>query len=287
MNNKQFKYLPYLGTDSYAYLGCTKEDIDYAIQVSEFLVKNGFRLFLNSFDKKELSYEQISESINKADSAIVFLSKEGIENLDFRNSINYLLSLNKKIIFIKIGNFELSHGLDMQLANADIISFTTAKDIASKIIDSVLTQDMIGEGMKYRVVSKTKYYIMALMAITVIGIFSIVTTNIIKERQTAEYILKDVDGYEYVNISSFGPEGIDALKGKSIVELDLGDAEYKNIDGIKDIKVNVVDVSDISEYVMLRPLKQVEGLETVKISQAQCKMAEELIDTGLRVIVTK
>lgn len=279
---KYFSYLPYKGINSFAYFGCCKEDETIASELADALVAEGFRLYCDSCGSKyQNSAEETASALNSADSAIVFLSEKSVENLAFRNAINYLLSMRKKLVCIKLGDFSLSHGLDMQLANVKTISYTSIEETVSEVLETdVLTQDMIGEGMEKRVINRKRNFIMAGMIVAAVLIFVASAFTIIDKRTSAEYLFKDVDGYEYLNISKYGDEGIAALAGKRIEELDLSGGKYSNLAAVKNIKVKTINVADIGELA-LRPLRQVEGLETVKISQDQVEYAEDLFDAGL------
>ena len=279
---KYFSYLPYNGINSFAYFGCCKEDETIASELADALVAEGFRLYCDSCGSKyQNSAEETASALNSADSAIVLLSEKSVENLAFRNAINYLLSMRKKLVCIKLGDFSLSHGLDMQLANVKTISYTSIEETVNEVLETdVLTQDMIGEGMEKRVINRKRNFIMAGMIAVAVLIFVESALTIIDKRTSAEYLFKDVDGYEYLNISKYGDEGIAALAGKRIEELDLSGGKYSNLAAVKDIKVKTINVADIGELA-LRPLRQVEGLETVKISQDQVEYAGDLFDAGL------
>lgn len=278
---KYFSYLPYKGVNSFAYFGCSKEDEAIASELVDALVSEGFRLYCDSCGSKyKNSAEEIASALNSADGAIVLLSEKSVENLAFRNAINYLLSMRKKLVCIKLGDFKLSHGLDMQLANVITISYTSIEDVVNEILTSdVLTQDMIGEGMEKRVFNRKRNFIIAGMIAAAVLIFVVSAFTIIDKRTSPEYLFKDVDGYEYLNISKYGDEGIAALAGKRIGELDLSGGKYSNLAAVKDIQVKTINVADIGELA-LRPLRQIEGLETVKISQDQVSYAGELFDAG-------
>lgn len=289
MNNskKIFSYLPYKGNDSFLFFGCTKDDETIASNVADKLVSKGFRLFVDSRgSKNEVSFEELSNALNNCDGAIIFLSKKSIELLSYRNEINNLLRLKKNIVCVKIGNFELSHGLDIQLANVPIISYTDIDDITYKLFETkVLTQDMIGQGMENRTSNKGRFYIAFSLILVSVLIFVICVTMFVNQRNSAKYLLADVDGNEYLNISQFGDEAFDILNGKSIGELDLAGGDFTSLDKVIEIKVKKINVSDISSDISLSPLCNIEGLEIVKIDQGQLQYADELCEAGLRVIV--
>ena len=288
MVSKTFSYLPYLGVNSFAYFGCTKDDKAIASDIADILVSRGFRLYLDARgDKNEASAIELSKSIDTCDGAIVFLSKKSIESLAFRNIINNIVSINKPVIFIKIGEFNLAYGLDMQLANMNIISYTNKTETANALLDSgVLTQDMIGEGMEERVSNNKKYLIMVLMVFISILILVISAIGIINKRTSVEYKLKDVNNMDYLNISNYGDDAIGVLNGKSFGELDLSNGTFTSLNGIEDIDIKIINISDISQDISLLPLEKIEGLEKVKISQNQINLIDRIYDLGIKVIIT-
>lgn len=288
MIRKKFSYKSYIGTESFAFFGCTKDDEGIASNIADKLVKKGFRLcFDTRGNKKESSFVELSNSINACNGAIIFLSKKSIETLAFRNIVNTLVSINKPLIVFKIGEFELSHGLDMQLANSKIVLYTNANDAVESILETgVLTQNMIGEGMEQISANSKRIVIMISMVAIVAVIFALSAIGIINQRTSAEYILKDVNNLEYLNISKYGDAAIDVLKGKNFEELDLSFGTFDSLEGLKEINIKTINVSDITNDLSLSSLKNIKGLKTVKISQNQLKYADELSDWGLRVVIT-
>lgn len=286
IGNKTFSYKPYVGTDSFAFFGCTKEDETLASNIADILVGKGFRLFLDARgDKHESSSIELSNSINVCSGAIVFISKNSIETLAFRNIINNLISANKPLVIIKIGEFELTHGLDMQLANSNIISYTNVGDTVENILESnVLTQSMIGEGMEELTTDNRKTVIMIAMIAIGIAIFALSAIGVVNKRMSPEYLLKDINNLEYLNIAKFGDSAITTLEGKNFDELDLSGGNFNSLNGIENIYIKTINVSNITG-ISLSQLKNVQGLEIVKISQDQIKYADELVDAGLEVII--
>ena len=286
--NKVFSYLPYLGVNSFAYFGCTKDDEAIVSDIADTLISKGFRLYLDARgDKSEASAIELSKSIDTCDGAIVFLSKKSIESLAFRNIINNIVSINKPVIFVKFGEFDLAYGLDMQLANMNVISYINKTETTNALLDSgVLTQDMIGEGMEERVSNNKKYLIMVLMVFISVLILVISSISIINKRTSIEYKLKDANNMDYLNISSYGDEAIGVLKGKSFGELDLSGGEFTSLNGIEDIDIKVIDISDISKDISLLPLENIKGLEKVKISQNQINLIDRLYNLGIKVVIT-
>ena len=283
--NKTFSYLPYLGVNSFAYFGCYGDDIKVASEVANVLVRKGFRLCLDARgNKKEISSIDLSNAIDVCDGAIIFISKKSIESLAYRNIINNLISLKKPIVFIKIGEFDLAYGLEMQLSNLNVISYVDVEKTINSILDyGVLTQDMIGEGMEEKP-TNNKLIIMISMIVVCLLIFVVVSKRIIDNLTSPEYLLKDANNLDYLNISDYGTEAISILRGKNFDELDLSKGKFDSLKGLEDINIKTINVSDIDAS--LSTLTKIKGLEVVKISQKQIGYAEELNDAGLRVIIT-
>ncbi len=284
---KQFRYLPYAGVGDFAYFGCDAADEPSAAAVAEILVSRGFRLSCDSCGGKfAQSPSALAETIAHCGGAVAFLSEKSIESLAFRNVINYLLSLRKPLVCVKLGEFQLGYGLDMQLANIPMIALSTPEETAEALMQSgVLTQTMVGEGMEKRNFNhKRNYIIIAMVAVTVLA-FGLYLGSVIRERTSAAYILQNTDGSKYVNIAKYGDEGIAAMAGKTVGELDLSGGTFTTLLNIKGVSAATVNVSDIPSNVALWPLVQVKGIETVKISQNQVIFARDLCNAGITVVV--
>ena len=285
---KQFTYLPYTGMGDYAYFGCASVDEPGAAAVADLLGKRGFHLFCDSCGGKYAQTPaEAAQAIFHSKGAVVFLSEKSMESLAFRNAINYLLSLRKPLVCVKMGDFQLSYGLDMQLANIKMLPYTTAEETAQALMGSgVLTQEMVGEPMGKRSFHRKRTYIILGMSAAAVLIFALSVGTVIQKRTSADYILRDTDGSAYVNIAEFGDEGLSAMAGKTIGELDLSGGTFTSLTALKEVSATTVNVSDLSANTALWPLTRVQGIETVKISQEQCIYARELCDAGLTVVVT-
>ena len=284
---KLFNYLPYEGMGDFAYIGCSSADESAASAVADILVSRGFRLSCDSCGGKfAQSPAALAETITHSSGAVVFLSEKSIENLAFRNAINYLLSLRKPLVCVKTGEFQLGYGLDMQLANIPMLTLGTPKETAEALIQSgVLTHAMVGEGMEKRKFNRRRNFIITAMVAVTVLIFALYVGSVIKERTSAAYILQNTDGSSYVNIAKYGDEGIVAMAGKTVGELDLSGGTFTNLLNIEEVSATTINVSDIPSTVALWPLMQVKGIETVKISQDQVIYARDLCNAGITVVV--
>ena len=283
----QFSYLPYSGASDFAYFGCSAADEPAAAAVADILVSRGFRLSCDSCGGKfAQSPSALAETIAHCGGAVVFLSEKSIESLAFRNVINYLLSLRKPLVCVKLGEFQLGYGLDMQLANIPMIALISPEETAEALMQSgVLSQTMVGEEMEKRNINRKRNYIITAMVAAAVLAFALYLGSVIRERTSAAYILQNTDGSKYVNIAKYGDEGIAAMEGKTVGELDLSGGTYTSLLNIKDVSAATVNVSDIPSNVALWPLVQVKGIETVKISQNQVIFARDLCNAGITVVV--
>ncbi len=285
---KRFNFLPYGGREPYAYFGCFADDEPIAAEIVDQLVNRGFRVFNDACESKfALTPSETANGIHDCAGAVVVVSKKSIENLAFRNTINYLLSLRKPLVCVKIGDFDLSYGLEMQLANIPQIAFHSVDETMNELLQCpVLTQDMLGAGMMRREYNRKRNLILFGMITAAVLVFATAAFVVVQKRTSPEYVLRNVDGSEYVNIAKFGDDGIDGMKGKTVGELDLSGGEFTTLTAMKDVFATTVNVSDISIEVPLWPLTLMEGIETVKISQDQRIFAGELCDAGITVVVT-
>jgi len=286
---KQFTYLPYAGVGGYAYWSCIGEDEPIAAEVAELLAARSFRLYNDACGGKYAqSPAAVAEAIARCDGAVVFLSEKSIDSLAFRNAINYLLSLRKPLVCVKLGDFKLEHGLAVQLANIASVPYTTAEETAEALVQSgVLTQDMVGAGMEKRDFNRKRNYIMLAMVALAVTIFALSALLTVQKHRSPAYTLRDADGSDYVNIASYGDEGLTAMAGKTVGELDLTDGVFTSLAAAKDVSAATVNVSGVSAEVALWPLTQVQGIKTVKISQDQVIYAGDLCRAGLTVVVTR
>ncbi|MDI9461372.1 MAG: hypothetical protein ACOX3P_06535 [Saccharofermentanales bacterium] len=284
---KHFSYLPYAGIGDFAYIGCSPADEPAAAAVADILVSRGFRLSCDSCGGKfAQSPAALAETITHCSGAVVFLSEKSIESLAFRNAINYLLSLRKPLVCVKFGEFQLGYGLDMQLANIPVIALGSPEETAEALTKSgVLTQAMVGEGMEKRKFNRKRNYIIAAMVAVVVLVFALYVGSMIRERTSAAYILQNTNGSKYVNIAKYSDEGIAAMAGKAVGELDLSGGTFTTLLNIKEVSATTVNVSDIPSNVALWPLAQVKGIEIVKISQDQVIFARDLCNAGITVVV--
>lgn len=291
---KTFKYESYSGEEEYLFVCCCRNDFEKAAACAEQLIAvNRVRVFFDVCDDSvNNDAETIAEAIFHCNGAMFFLSAKSCADLGFRNSINYAIGLQKSILCIKTEEFAVSHGLDMQLANVPILMYKDASAASTEIIESgIVTQQMIGQGMELRKREHRKTLQYLMLAAGIVIIFSVAAFFIIKGRvdyyNSPEYLLRDADGSEYIDISAYKEEGLEAMQGMSVGTLSLKDGDFHDLNAIAGISAAVVDVTGNPNVSTLWPLTQCKDLEAVKLSQDMLQFANDLVKAGITVIVTR
>jgi len=295
MPGRKYAYENYIGDGDFIFISCTKADRTKAVSLAENLAGDGIKVFFDIADEvKSKSPEKIAEAIDKCESGIFFISEKACENLAFRNEINYALEIKKDIFCISCDDKAFTHGLDMQLANIpqDTWEDTCYEELCGKLKEhQIITQDTMGGTPVKKNVNVTKQIVFAAIIVVAIALFIFGAIRIVENRvayyQSAEWILRDADGSEYLNISIYGEDGVKALQGKTIGELDLSGSNIEDLSGIAGINVNVVNVSDCANLHSLKPLMQCENIKTIKLSQDMLKYAYGLRGQGVEIEVTK
>lgn len=257
---KKLPYIPYSGQESYAFFGWNG-DCPEAAQTAEALIRRTVRLY---WDDGTGAPGAVSEALAAACVCVFFLTEAGCRSKAFRNEINFALSLKKAVICVKLGDFSLADGLSMQLANVQCVPFSGGTESAEALLTSgVLTQDIMGGGMQVKKKNRQKP-IMAAMATAALCLFLAAAFFAVQLRSSPRYALRNVDGSEYVNISSYGQEALSYLEGFTIGTLDISDGEFENMDGLEKIHV-----------------------DTVRINQNQLDLASRIYRMGIPVEVAK
>lgn len=257
---KKLPYIPYSGAEDYIFFGwggvCPE-----AVQTAEALIRRTVRLY---WDDGTGGADRVSRAIADGAACVFFLTEAGCRSKAFRNEINFALSLKKAVICVKLGDFSLADGLSMQLANVKCLSFTQGTESAEALLTSgVLTQDIMGGGMQVKKKNRQKP-LMAAMAVIALCLFLGAAFFTVQLRSSPCYALRNVDGSEYVNISSYGQEALSYLEGFTIGTLDISDGEFENMDGLEKIHV-----------------------DTVRINQNQLDLASRIYRMGIPVEVAK
>ena len=286
---KQFAYQSYSGNEPFILLKACKDDMPYALSLGDKLVKEGVRVFVDVCESRDSQApEQTADAIERCDRALFLLSEKACESLEMRNAVNYALEIKAKIICLKTDNAPLSHGLEMQLTNVPMLPYDDETVMDALRSHECLTQNVMGTGMELKNVNRKKQYILASIA-AVMVILLVVGGIFVKQRvdyyQSAEYVFRNADGSEYINIAPYGEEGIAALADKFVKELDLTDGGFSNLNGISRVKVETLNLAGNTDLTDLHEIFYCEGLNRVVISQDMLKAINKYPHDDIQVVV--
>lgn len=288
---KTFAYQSYTGTEPFLLLKACKTDMPYALSLGDKLVKEGVRVYLDVCESKDSQpAEQTADALQNCDRAIFLLSEKACESLEMRNAVNYALEIKAKLLCLKTDSAPLSHGLDMQLANVTMLPYDEKTVMDALRTYECLTQNVIGEGMERKNVNRKKQLVLAGIAAVIVALF-VVGGIFAKQRidyyRSAEYVFRNADGSEYINIASYGADGITALAGKSVKELDLTDGGFTDLNGIGKISVETLNLADNPDLTDFHEIFYCEGLRRLVISQDMLKAVNNYPHNNIQVVVIK
>ena len=288
---KQFAYQSYNGNEPFILLKACKDDMSYALTLGDKLVHDGVRVFIDVCETRDSQApEQTADAIERCDHAIFLLSEKACESLEMRNAVNYALEIKAKLICLKTDSAPLRHGLDMQLTNVPVLPYDDETVMDALRTHECLTQNVMGEGMELKNVNRKKQYVLA--SITAVMVILLVVGGIfVKQRvdyyQSAEYVFRNADGSEYINIAPYGEEGIAALADKSVKELDLTDGGFTNLDGISKVKVESLTLAGNPELKDFHEIFYCEGLQRLVVSQDMLEAVKNCPHDKLEIVVAK
>ena len=286
---KAFAYQSYTGTEPFLLLKACKADMPYALSLGDKLVQEGVRVYLDVCETKDSQVpEQTADAMGRCDRAIFLLSEKACESLEMRNAVNYALAIKKNLLCLKTDDATLSHGLDMQLANVTMLPYDDKTVMDALRTHECLTQSVIGEGMERKNVNRKKQLVLAGIAAVIVALL-VVGGIFAKQRidyyRSAEYVFRNADGSEYINIASYGAEGITALADKSVKELDLTDGGFTDLTGIGNVKVETLTLAGNPELTDFHEIFYCEGLHRVVVSQDMLKAVNNYPHNEIQVVV--
>ena len=292
IRHSNYKYLPYIGPEKFIFLRSCSNDVRFSDALAAELIKENFRVFYDCCDTSiEALPEDIAAGILNCDKAIFILDKEACEDLDMRNSINYALKEKKDVYIIRDTGFTPTHGLDMQLANVPVIAKGSVSDIIRQMEEKkILKDEFKGEGLRFREDDSRKR--LSLIVLGVVLLLALIAAVIfIRNRQiyvnSAEYLLKDVDGSEYLDITMFDEEALKVLKGKTIGTLYMDGMDIRDISAIRDINVREVIISHNPNVSTLYYLCECKGIESVTVSMDMNRFIRDLLNADIEVKVVR
>lgn len=292
IKSSSFKYLPYIGPDKFIFICAFNHDLKLADKLADLLVKDDYLLFYDCIDSdNEADPEEVATGILNCEKAIFILSEQSCDNLNFRNCINYALKEKKDVTIIKDSSFAPTHGLDMQLANVRNIEKDNVENIIKNLKElNVLNNELKGEGLRIKKTDNKKKKIVLIVS-TLLIVFALLSAIFIKKRidylNSAEYVLKDVDGSEYVDITMLDESALTYLKDKTIGTLYMDGMDLKDISAISDINVTEIIISHNPHVSTLRYICDCKGIKEVCISMDMYKYAKDLVENGIRVRIVE
>ena len=286
---KAFAYQSYTGAEPFLLLKACKVDMPYALSLGDKLVQEGVRVYLDVCETKDSQVpEQTADAMGRCDRAIFLLSEKACESLEMRNAVNYALAIKKDIFCLKTDSAPLSHGLDMQLANVTMLPYDDKTVMDALRTHECLTQNVIGEGMERKNVNRKKQYVLAGIAAVIVALL-VVGGIFVKQRidyyRSAEYVFRNADGSDYINVAAYGTEGIAALSDKSVKELDLTDGGFTDLNGIGRIKVETLTLAGNPELTDFHEIFYCQGLHRVVVSQDMLQAVSKYPHDNIQVVV--
>lgn len=294
----EYLYQNYQGPEAFLFFGCDTSGKDRAAGLANRLAGDGVRLFFACTGEQEKADRNANpadtaEAVGRSAGCVLFLTKKAVSRLEFRNIVNFSLNEHKKLICFLMEEFALSDGMDMQLANICVEKWESEEEALELLKKrQLLTQEVIGTRFpaERKVSWNKRLLLIGLLILLVLG-FLLGAAQIVQKRiayyQSPAYILQDADGSSYLNASAYGQEGLDALSGMKITELNLAGAGLTNVEALSGMRVEVLDISDNPLITDLFPLKQCEGLRQLKISQDMLDYAYMVRNSGFDIIVTR
>ena len=268
-----------------------KADMPYALSLGDKLVREGVRVFLDVCETKDSqSAEQTADALQNCDRAIFLLSEKACESLEMRNAVNYALAIKKDLLCLKTDSTPLSHGLDMQLANVTMLPYDDNTVMDALRTRECLTQSVIGEGMEHKNVNRKKQLVFAGIAAVIVALLAVggvFAKQRIDYYRSAEYVFRNADDSEYINIASYGADGITALAGKSVKELDLTDGGFTDLTGIGKIGVETLNLTGNPALTDLHEVFYCQGLRRLVVSQDMLDAVSSYPHNELQIVVAK
>ena len=286
---KAFAYQSYTGTEPFLLLKACKADMPYALSLGDKLVQEGVRVYLDVCEAKDSQVpEQTADALQNCDRAIFLLSEKACESLEMRNAVNYALAIKKDLLCLKTDSAPLSHGLDMQLANVTLLPYDDKTVLDALRTHECLTQNVIGDGMERKNVNRKKQLVLAGIAAVIVALL-VVGGIFVKQRiayyRSAEYVFRNADGSDYINIAAYGTDGITALADKSVKELDLTNGGFADLSGIGKIKVETLTLADNPGLTDFHEIFYCQGLHRVVVSQDMLKAVNNYPHDNIQVVV--
>jgi len=293
----KYLYENYIGEEEFLFLRCANADKACAIPLANYLAEQGVKIFFDiQGNDTAVSAQKLAAALEKSSATIFFISGKACGQLEFRNSINYAAEIKKRIICISKENTKPSQGLEVQLENAEKIFFKGAEIDSQEMYDTlkakeIITQAILGADPRIKPPSAKKKRMLTIVIILVVATFSYLawTTAVSRVRyyKSAEWLLRDSNGKDYVSLQGAGEDGLRALRGMTIKELDMRKGDITDMEGIEDIHVSLLDLGDCSNIKNMDAIAKSKDLIRVRIPQDMVKYLEGMPQTGIEFELTE
>ena len=284
---KNFEYISYGGPEDYIFLRYHQKDAAKTITLANNLIEKEIRVYFDCADSKtEHTPTEISAAIKNAKLCVFVLSAEALEDLDFRNSINFAFTNRKKLICLRLTDKDLGHGMDMQLAN--IPMYRNEKDLMDAILNDEERELFTGEGQKRLEENKTrKILTVALLALSFILFIAavFVIRNRISFYNSPAYQLSHLENTEYLDFTSYKQEDLVYLSGKTIDKLNFNGMNLTELKGLEDIRVRQIDIANNPRLSSIDAILASDTIQRVYLSQDMINYGDALLDKGIEVVI--
>ena len=292
MNKERFAYLPYTGPEPFLFLRAFKTDRAFAEGLAVRLANHGVRVFYDCIGTADASVpEDVACGILNCDLCVFVLSPAACESMDFRNSVNYAMMQKKKVVCIREDGFVPGYGLDMQLANVISLPLQEPESVYAQLCSKELIRpEYYGEGMRVKDNTNGKRRLLLIFTAVFVIVLALAFRMIQKRISyihSPDYIFRDIDQAEYLDISMYGPDALSALSGKTIETLNMDGMGIRDISDITGIHVKNVNIAHNPDVATLWYLTQCEGIETVTVSSDMYPLIRDLLVSGINVKMVK
>lgn len=114
MRKNEYHYQNQIGAEQFLYFACVDADRKKVAEAVNLTAEKGVRLFFDCIGTEDAERpEDAAKAISLCNAVVLFLSKDGCGSMEFRNRINFALSIKKKIVCVRLDEQPLTNGLDM------------------------------------------------------------------------------------------------------------------------------------------------------------------------------
>jgi len=269
-------YQSYLGDKPYIFLRYCEFDSKIASELVNNLIDRQFRLNYDIQVKKKITdSEWIATRIGQAELVIFLISGQSLESLEFRNSINFAISLKKTIFCLYLDDEKPGYGFDMQLSNipsAKLSEYANVTELFDSIVkNGLFLQQMRSESAKVPIQNNLRKTTAIAAIITVITLTLILGVAIavyrIRYDNSIEGQLKQLTSTDYLDLSGESSSTIELLKGKTITTLVVRNMGLTELDALAYVDCEQLDLSSNPHVTTLEPLLNNTSLKIIKLSK--------------------